>query len=69
MPTFADKKQALSERLRMSAGEVRLQKNISHIFRDRYRPPSTRLDVRAFNDVLEVDSAAEAVNVEGMTRM
>ena len=67
MPTFEDKKRTLSERLRMSAGEVRLQKNISHIFRDRNRPPSTRLDVRTFNDILEVDSSAETVNVEGMT--
>jgi len=67
MSSFDEKKRALSEHLRMSAGEVRLQKNISHIFRDRYRPPSTRLDVRTFNDILEVDSSAGTVNVEGMT--
>jgi len=67
MPTFAEKKRALSERLRTSGGEVRLQKNISHIFRDRYRPASTRLDVRTFNEVLDVDSAAATVDVEGMT--
>lgn len=64
MPSFADKKRALSERLRASAGEVRLQKNVSHIFRDRYRPPSTRLDVRAFNEVLDVDTSA--INAEAM---
>jgi FAD/FMN-containing dehydrogenase len=67
MPTFEEKKRALSERLRTSAGEVRLQKNISHIFRDRYRPASTRLDVQTFNEVLDVDSAAGTVDVEGMT--
>jgi FAD/FMN-containing dehydrogenase len=67
MPSFEDKKRVLSERLRASAGEVRLQKNISHIFRDRYRPSSTRLDVRAFNRVLDVDRAGGTVDVEGMT--
>jgi FAD/FMN-containing dehydrogenase len=67
MTSFADKKRALSERLRMSGGEVRLQKNISHIFRSRFRPPSVKLDVRAFNDVLAVDAAAGTVDVEGMT--
>ncbi len=66
MPTFAEKKQALSERLRASAGEVRLQKDISHIFRDRYRPRSTRLEVSKFNEILEIDSSAATVDVEGM---
>jgi hypothetical protein len=63
---FADKKRALAERLRTSSGEVRLRKSISHIFRDRYRPPSARLDVRAFDEVLGVDTAAGTVDVEGM---
>ena len=67
MARFEDKKRALSESLRQSAGEVRLQKNISHIFRDRHRPPSRRLDVRSFNEVLQVDRSAGTVDVEGMT--
>lgn len=67
MSDFESKKKALSAHLRASAGEVRLKKNISHIFHDRYRPPSTRLDVHAFNDILEVDTASETVDVEGMT--
>ena len=67
MPDFAEKKRALSEHLRASAGEVRLEKNISHIFRDRYRPPSTKLDVRAFNAVLDVDCSAATFDAEGMT--
>jgi FAD/FMN-containing dehydrogenase len=66
MTTFEDKKRALSQRLQTSAGEVRLHKNISHIFRERYRPPSTRLDVRSFNQVLRVDNSAGTVDVEGM---
>jgi len=65
--TYGDKKRALGQNLRASAGEVRLQKNISHIFRDRYRPPAAKLDVRAFNEVLGVDTAAGTVDVEGMT--
>ena len=67
MQNFEKKKRALSEHLRMSAGEVRLRKNISHIFRNRYQPPSTRLDMRAFNEILEVDSTSATINVEGMT--
>jgi hypothetical protein len=67
VPNFEKKNRALSEHLRTSVGEVRLRKNISHIFRDRYRPLYTRLDVRAFNEILEVDGASETVNVEGMT--
>jgi hypothetical protein len=62
-----EKKRALSERLRASKGEVRLRKSISHIFRNRFQPPATKLDVRSFNDVLVVDSAAGTVDVEGMT--
>jgi FAD/FMN-containing dehydrogenase len=65
--SFEDKKRLLSERLRASAGEVRLQKNISHIFRSRNRPPSARLDVRAFDEVLAVDASTGTVDVEGMT--
>jgi hypothetical protein len=64
---FEDKKHAMSERLRASTGEVRLQKSISHIFRSRHRPPSAKLDVRAFNEVLAVDTTAGTVDVEGMT--
>jgi FAD/FMN-containing dehydrogenase len=64
---FEEKKGVLSERLRTSAGEVRLQKNISHLFRGRSRPPSAKLDVRAFDEVLGVDTSEGTVDVEGMT--
>jgi FAD/FMN-containing dehydrogenase len=65
--TYEDKKRALGDQIRRSAGEVRLQKNISHIFRDRHRPPAAKLDVRKFDQVLAVDTAAGTVDVEGMT--
>ena len=56
----------MSQRLRESAGEVRLQKNISHIFRERLQPPATRLDVHSLTEVLDVDSSAGTVDVEAM---
>jgi len=67
MTDFADKTWALKERLRISAGQVRLRKNISHIFRERHQPAATRLDVRSFDQVLAVDKSAGSVDVEGMT--
>jgi FAD/FMN-containing dehydrogenase len=67
MLRFDEKKQALSEGLRTSADEVRLRKDISNLFRSRDRPPSTKLDMRGLNEVLEVDASAEMVDVEGMT--
>jgi FAD/FMN-containing dehydrogenase len=67
MSYFDERKRALSERLRVSADEVRLQKDISHLFRSRDQPRSTKLDMRGLNEVLEVDASAETVDVEGMT--
>ncbi|CAN5212930.1 FAD-binding oxidoreductase [soil metagenome] len=67
MASFDDKKRELSTQLRRSAGEVRLRKDLTHLFRGRETPQSTRLDVRAFDQVLEVDSATGRVDVEGMT--
>ena len=67
MAGFADKKRALSAQIRATAGQVRLRKRISHIFREREQPASIRLDVRSFNQVLDVDSAAGTVDLEGMT--
>jgi FAD/FMN-containing dehydrogenase len=67
MVSFEDKKRALATRLRDSRGEVRLEKSISHLFRTRDRIPSAKLDVRAFNEVLDVNASAGTVDVEGMT--
>jgi FAD/FMN-containing dehydrogenase len=66
MLSFEEKKRSLSERLRSSSGEVRLQKDISHLFRSRHRPPSAKLDVRTFDGILDVDKSAGTIDVEGM---
>jgi FAD/FMN-containing dehydrogenase len=67
MPAYEDKKRALRDRLKATRGQVRLEKDISHLFRTRQRPPAARLDVRAFNEVIAVDAAAGHFEAEGMT--
>ena len=66
MSGFEDKKRELSQQLKRSAGEVRLKKGLTHLFRDRHTPQTTRLDVRSLDQVLDVDSKAGTVDVEGM---
>lgn len=58
------KKQELSARLREAGGPVALQKDTSNLFRDRAPAERRRLDVRAFNEVLEVTPSF--VDSEGM---
>ncbi|HUQ75594.1 MAG TPA: FAD-binding oxidoreductase [Burkholderiales bacterium] len=60
----AQKKEALAARLREGAGPVGLAKETSNLFRDREGAARRRLDVRAFNQVLEVGSGF--VDSEGM---
>jgi len=60
------KTQALSAQLSGGAGPVGLAKDTSNLFRDRAAGERRRLDVRAFNEVLEVDPAAGWVDAEGM---
>ena len=64
--SFEEKKLLLSQRLRLSEGEVRLHKGLSHLFRDRLRPQSAKLDVRAFDQVLDIDTATGTIDTEGM---
>lgn len=65
---YEDRKQRLSEFLkRRPRGGVRLAKGTSNLFRDRKDGPGARLDVRDFNNVLEVDRAKAVIDVEGMT--
>ncbi len=47
-------------------GPLGLAKDTSNLFRDRVATPKRRLDVRAFDEVLEVDAAAGWVEAEGM---
>jgi FAD/FMN-containing dehydrogenase len=68
MPTHAEKIDALARQLRTNAdGGVRLSKATSNLFRDRAPRQARRIDVRAFNQVLDIDTAAGLVDVEGMT--
>jgi len=48
------------------APAVRLRKSSSNLFRDRVAGVNRRLDVRAFDNVLDVDSARGWVDAEGM---
>jgi FAD/FMN-containing dehydrogenase len=67
MDNHARKIAQLAVQFRSGAGSVRLGKDTSNLFRDRQSPASGRLDVRAFSEVLSVDPAGGAVDVEGMT--
>ena len=68
MPTHAEKIDALVRQLRAeNGGAVRLGKDTSNLFRDRAPQAARKIDVRAFNQVLDIDSAAGLVDVEGMT--
>ncbi|MBI3547054.1 MAG: FAD-binding oxidoreductase [Gammaproteobacteria bacterium] len=63
---YEQKKQRLAEYLRNHRGaEIRLAKSTSNLFRDRQETSARKLDVRDFNNVLQVTD--EYVEVEGMT--
>jgi FAD/FMN-containing dehydrogenase len=64
---YEQKKRALSQQLQSSAGGVRLEKNTSNLFRTREQAAVSKLDVRSLNQVLEVDTDKQLVEVEGMT--
>ncbi len=65
---YDEKKQRLVAfiKARRSA-KLRLDKDTSNLFRDRREARGQGLDVRDFNHVLNVDTAAGVVEVEGMT--
>jgi len=64
--SFQKKKEALAAQLSQagSSGPVGLQKDTSNLFRDRVSSARRRLDVRAFNEVLDV--GRDYVEAEGM---
>lgn len=65
---YKEKTRQLGDSLRGSPGlRPRLAKDTSNLFRERQQVPVRGLDVRDFNQVLAVDSAAGLVEVEGMT--
>src|SRR5260221_7400367 len=63
-PGYQKKKDSLAEQLRAAQGPVALQKETSNLFRDRAAAPRRRLDVRNFNDVIEIGK--DFVECEGM---
>ncbi len=65
--SYEDKKRRLTEFLRTTPGAVRLGKDTSNLFRDRRPGEARALNVRDFNNVLQVDAAQGYVDVEGMT--
>ena len=65
--TYEEKKRRLTDVVgRQRSGDIRLGKATSNLFRDRADTPAQRLDVRDFDQVLKVDTAAGHVEVEGM---
>lgn len=66
--SYQEKKQRAADFLRTHriAG-IRLEKSTSNLFRDRHRTAAPKLDVRHFNNVLEVNAVDGHVLVEGMT--
>jgi len=65
--THADKVERLLEQVRAAQdAPLGLAKETSNLFRDRAQVPKQRLDVRAFDEVLELDAAAGWVEAEGM---
>ena len=68
MITYDDKKQRLISELNASKGlAVGLGKDASNLFRDRQTRPERKLNVKDFNQVIQVNPAAGWVEVEGMT--
>jgi len=65
--TYQQKKERLSLQLRDSDDDVRLEKTTSNLFRTRAQSSGGKLDVRALNEVIQVDTDRQVVEVEGMT--
>src|SRR5690348_520060 len=63
-PAYQKKRDSLAAQLKAAQGTVALQKETSNLFRDRAAAPRRRLDVRNFNEVLEVKDGY--VESEGM---
>jgi len=65
--THEEKVEKLREQIREAQGPLGLAKDTSNLFRDRREGTKHRLDVRAFNEVLAIDTTQGRVEVEGMT--
>ncbi len=68
MNNYAAKKAKIIEQMKhIEADGVGLQKNTSNLFRNRTASAKPRIDVRHFNEVLQVNPREGWVEVEGMT--
>ena len=67
MENYTQRKQKLIADIKSASAPVGLAKDNSNLFRDRTGGGKRRLDVRAFNHVLEVNRDQGWVDVEGMT--
>lgn len=67
MAPYQEKKQRISHLFKCAAGELRLDKDTSNLFRDRKPHQAERLNVRDFNEIIQVDADNGWVEVEGMT--
>ena len=65
----ADKILRLKEQIEAVSGSapLGLAKDTSNLFRDRKQTPKHKLDVRQFNEVLEINADERWAEVEGMT--
>jgi len=61
------KRDRLCRQLRAASDGIRLDKPTSNLFRTRAQSGGGRLDVRALNQVIALDSERQVVEVEGMT--
>ena len=67
LDTYAARRERLAQQLHGATGAVALKKKNSNLFRDRDRAHKSRLDVRDFNHILQVDPVAGWADAEGMT--
>ena len=67
MNSFAAKRGRIAARMKSGAGPVGLRKDTSNLFRNRVERSGEAIEVRDFNEVLNVDTEAGWVEVEGMT--
>jgi FAD/FMN-containing dehydrogenase len=65
--SYETRKQRLIGDLQASHGSVALGKSTSNLFRSRGAAKTSKLNVRDFNQVIEVDSQHQTVDVMGMT--
>jgi FAD/FMN-containing dehydrogenase len=67
--SHTEKLRRLADQIKAAAGSapIGLAKDTSNLFRDRKQTPKQKLDVRQFNEVLEINPVENWVEVEGMT--